>query len=62
MYYLYAVINVLVVDAVKQANGSHCSKDSHWPKRNSAVSSGNNRSCFSGICALSFYSLMPNVV
>lgn len=30
VYYLYAVTNVLVVDAVKQADGSPCSKDSHW--------------------------------
>lgn len=42
MYYLYAVINVLVVDAVKQANGSRCSEDSAWPEPNSSISSRNN--------------------
>lgn len=37
MYYLYAVTNVLVVGAVKQADGSPCSKDSHWSEPNTCV-------------------------
>ena len=48
MHYLYAVINVLVVDAVKQVNGSPCSKDSHWSKTNTSVSSGNTEAASQG--------------
>lgn len=48
MHYLYAVINVLVVDAVKQANGNPCLKDSHWSKTNTSVSSGNPEAASQG--------------
>lgn len=60
MYYLYAVIYVLVVDAVKQANRSPCSKDSHCFKPNLSVSSGNTEAASQGFmpCLLILCCLM----
>lgn len=54
MYYLYAVINVLVVDAVKQANESPCSKDSPCSETNTSVSCGNTEAASRGfaLCLL----------